>query len=106
MFIYHFTINRISLSTAQQIISLFANFFSNLLNYKLYDEPIVWKDSYYEPKNKEPLELILTVGDEKPNIPKAFFRGNTKWGQIKLMWRGFFFFISIWKWMIYTHQIL
>ena len=52
---------------------------------------MVWKYSYYKPKNKEPLGLILTVGDEKRNIPKAFFRGNnTKWGQIKQMWRGFF----------------
>ena len=67
---------------------------------------IQWsKDSYYMPNNKETEGPIFNSEDKKQNISKSLiFPGNrTKWGQIKLMWRGFL--ISLWKWMIYIYHI-
>ena len=57
------------------------------------------------PNNKETEGPIFNSEDKKQNISKSLiFPGNrTKWGQIKLMWRGLL--ISLWKWMIYIYHI-
>ena len=65
---------------------------------------MVWKDSYYMPNNKETDGLIFNSEDKKIKyFQKPFFpRNRTKWGQIKLMWRGML--ISFWKWIYHIFR--
>ena len=43
---------------------------------ELYDNSVVWKDSYYMPNNKETEGLIFNSEDKDKIFPKAFFPGN------------------------------